>query len=180
MRRFAVVVGAVALAFSAALAIPVQANASGLHALAVGCSDTAYPPSPHATIMSSTTTPLVGQTIEASGTAYCPNEDVRLTLAGAFVGTTHTDGTGAFDPPLKVTKLGSQPLCGIGASGLPNDRDCITLIASTPHGTNGGGGGTSFTGVDILLLCALAAGLIAVGWALLTAGRRKRLTMIKS
>lgn len=184
MRRFGALIGAVCLGLGLAFALPSgaagAAGAAGLSALAGGCSDIAYPPSPHATIMASTTTPRVGETIEGSGTAYCPDEDVRLTLAGTFVGTTHTDSTGSFDPPVKVAQAGRQLLCGVGASGLPNDRDCIALVARS-HGTGGehahkpnGGGGTSFTGVDILLLCLLAAVLLGAGWALTVVGRRKR------
>jgi hypothetical protein len=180
MRRLYGVLGAIALTLGVALVVPAPAGAGGLQLLAGACNGNAYPPSPHAMIMSSTTTPALNETIEASGSAYCPNEDVRLTLAGTFVGTTHTDGTGAFDPPVKVTKTGKLLLCGIGASGLANDRDCLTLTVKS-LGTGGthqhkpsGGGGTSFTGVDILLLALLAAALLAGGSALAVAGRRKR------
>jgi hypothetical protein len=178
MRRYWAVVSALAMCFGLALAVPAAATAGGLHTLAGACNDTAYPPSPHATIMSSTTTPSVGETIEASGVAYCPDEDVRITLAGTFVGTTHTDGTGAFDPPVKVTKTGKLQLCGIGASGLKDDRDCLTLTVKS-LGTGGKHahkpGGTALTGVDIALLCLLAAVLVAAGWGFSAAGRRKKL-----
>jgi hypothetical protein len=185
MRRCTAVAGSIMLAFGLALAIPAAAGGAGLHAVGGACNATAYPPSPHAMIMSSTTTPALNETIEASGAAYCPDADVRLTLDGAFVGTTHTDGTGAFDPPVKVTKTGKLPLCGIGASGLANDRDCLTLTVKS-LGTGGvqghkpGGGGTSLTGADILLICVAGAVLLAAGWAFVAAGRRKRLVEIHS
>jgi hypothetical protein len=180
MRRFWSVVAALAMSFGLALAVPAAASAGGRHALpfAGACNDNAYPPAPHAMIAASTTTPSVGETIEASGTAYCPDEDVRLILAGTFVGTTHTDGNGAFDPPVKVTRTGKLQLCGIGASGLPNDRDCLILTVKS-RGTGGAHkhrhGGTSFTGVDVALLCLLAVVLVAGGWAFAAAGRRKQL-----
>ena len=186
MRRMWTLTGAAVVALGLTLAVPAAAaSAAGLNAAAAGaCNDSAYPPAPHATIMSSTTTPSVGETIEASGTAYCPDEDVRLTLAGKFVGTTHTDQAGDFDPPVKVTQTGKLLLCGIGASGLPNDRDCLTLTVTAQHQGGGGnhnpGGGTSFTGVDILLIVLAAVVLLAVGWALLAAGRRKRVAVTKS
>jgi hypothetical protein len=176
--------GAALVAIGLTLAVPAAAaSATNIKAAAAGaCSDSAYPPSPHATIMASTTTPSVGETIEASGTAYCPDEDVRLTLAGQFVGTTHTDGSGDFDPPVKVTQTGKLLLCGIGASGLPNDRDCLTLTVKT-HGQGGKhhpGGGTSFTGTDVALIVLAAVVLLAIGWALVAAGRRKRLVETRS
>ena len=184
MRRMWTLTGAALVAIGLTLAVPAAAaSATGLHAAAAGaCNDSAYPPAPHATIMASTTTPFLNETIEASGTAYCPDEDVRLTLAGKFVGTTHTDGTGAFDPPVKVTAVGKLQLCGIGASGLPNDRDCLTLTVKT-HGTGGShnpGGGTSITGTDIALIVVAAIVLLAAGWSLVAAGRRKRLVETRS
>jgi hypothetical protein len=167
-----------------ALAVPAAAaSATDLATATAGaCNAGAYPPAPHATIMSSTTTPSVGETIEASGTAYCPDEDVRLTLAGRFVGTTHTDRAGDFDPPVKVTQTGKLLLCGVGASGLPNDRDCLTLTVQAP-GQGGGhhpGGGTSFTGTDVLVIVVAGSALLGAGGALLVTGRRKRLVEARS
>lgn len=168
------------LVFDLASAVPAAAGAAGVHAPAGACNDTAYPPSQHAMIMASTTTPAVGETIEASGTAYCADEDVRITLDGTFVTTTHTDGTGAFDRAATVTRTGNLQLCGVGASGLGDDRDCLMLTvraggaASNVAAKNPGGGGTSFTGVDGLLLYLLGAVLLGAGWAFVAAGRHKR------
>jgi hypothetical protein len=139
--------------------------------------------------MSSTTTPAVGETIEASGTHYCPNEDVQLTLDGADVGTAHTDAQGAFDPPVVVNKAGSAlQLCGIGASGLADDRDCITLntraAAAAGNGNGNGsgnaGGGTALTGLDVAGLVALGVVLLVGGAALVATSRRKRLSGVQS
>jgi hypothetical protein len=180
MRRLSVLLTVLGLALLAALAVPTAALGAPAHALADACNSSAYPPSPHATIMASTTTPQVGETIEASGTSYCPDEDVALTLDGSPVGTAHTDGQGSFDPPVVVNKAGSAlQLCGIGASGLADDRDCITLStaagAVTPPNHGGSGGGTAFTGFDIAALCLLAAILLLGGGGLVVASRRKRL-----
>lgn len=184
MRRIWTLTSAAVVALGLALAVPAAASASASASVAGACDNSAYPPSPHATIMASTTTPSVGETIEASGAAYCGDEDVRITLAGAFVTTTHTDRTGGFDPPVKITQVGKLRLCGIGASGLRNDRDCLTLTVRAHHQGGGGGhnpgGGTSFTGVDILLLILLAVVLLAAGWALVAAGRRRRLAESRS
>ena len=178
MRRMWTLTGAAVMALGLAFAVPAAvASATGLQAAAAGaCNNSNYPPTPHAQIMASTTTPDVGETIEASGAAYCPNEDVRITLNGKFVTTTHTDSTGAFDPPVTVHETGKLPLCGIGASGLPNDRDCLTLTVKS-HGQGGvhnPGGGTSFTGTDIMLIVVAAAVLLGAGATLLVAGRRRR------
>jgi hypothetical protein len=181
MRRFWTLTGAAVVAVGLTLAVPaVAASASGLVAAtaAGACNDSAYPPAPHATIMASTTTPSVGETIEASGASYCPDEDVRLTLAGKFVGTTHTDQAGDFDPPVKVPHTGKLLLCGIGASGLPNDRDCLTLTVKAHHqggGSHSPGGGTSFTGTDVLLIVLAAVVLLGLGLGFVAAGRRKQL-----
>lgn len=180
MRRVWTLTSAAIVALGLTLAVPAAgASATGLAAaLAGACNNSDYPPQPHATIMASTTTPSVGETIEASGVAYCPNENVRITLAGKYVTTTHTDSTGAFDPPVTVHRTGKLPLCGIGASGLPNDRDCLTLTVTANHqqgGAHNPGGGTSFTGSDIMLIVVAAAVLLGAGAVLLVAGRRRRL-----
>jgi hypothetical protein len=135
-----------------------------------------YPPAPNATVQSSTTHPKVGQQIEASGIHYCPTEDVRLTIGGKFVGTGHTDATGAFDPQVVVPgPPGQKLLCGIGASGLATDRDCLTLFVAAAGTSNGGsGGGTSFTGVEIGALIAVAAVLLVGGAVFLRAGQRRK------
>jgi hypothetical protein len=184
MRRIGTLTSAVIIAFGLALAVPAAASAAGLRSTVGACNSNAYPPAPHATIMASTTTPSLNETIEASGTAYCPDEDVRITLAGRYITTTHTDSAGDFDPPVKVTQLGRLQLCGIGASGLPNDRDCLMLTVKQHEQGGGGshnpGGGTSFTGTDLLLLVLLAAVLLAAGLGLAAAGRRKRLAESRS
>ncbi|MDT4906698.1 MAG: hypothetical protein QOH52_4714 [Pseudonocardiales bacterium] len=172
---------AFALMLTAALALPMSASAQDLGTkIAPGTcvQPKPYPPSPNATIRSSSTTMKVAETIEASGIHYCPDEDVRLTIGGKFVGTAHTDAAGAFDPPVVVPgPAGSKQLCGVGASGLSTDRDCLTLVAraagsSGLAGAGGNtGGGTAFTGVEVALLCAVALLLIAGGVAFATAGR---------
>jgi hypothetical protein len=135
----------------------------------------AYPPTPDATVQASTTHPEVGQHIEASGIRYCPNENVTLTIAGTFVGTAHTDSAGSFDPQVVVPgPPGQKPLCGIGASGLPDDRDCLTLFVQGAGTSGNSSGGTSITGVEIGALTAVAALLIVAGVAFARAGRRRK------
>jgi hypothetical protein len=124
--------------------------------------------------MSSTTTPFVGQHIEASGIQYCPNEDVRLTIGGHFVGTAHTNSGQSFDPQVVVpAPVGDQLLCGVGASGLSSDQDCLTLHVVSPTAPNSGPP-LSFTGVEIGAMVAVAIALLVGGVLFATVGRRRK------
>jgi hypothetical protein len=161
----------------AAQAHPVAAPAASVLKKQVCPHPKPYPPSPHATVQSSTTHPRVGQHIEASGIHYCPNEDVTITIGGHFVGTGHTNGVGTFDPDVIVPgPTGQKLLCGIGASGLSRDRDCLTLFVqgSGTSGQGGGGGGTSFTGVEIGAMIAVAIALLVGGVVFARAGARRK------
>lgn len=128
-------------------------------------------------ILSSTTTPFQGQTIEVSGLGYQPNEDVALTIGGIPVGTAHTDSNGNFDPPVVVpaTLIGDQPLTGTGASHQPYDVDSLVLNirASGAGGSSSSSGGLASTGVDILTGVAIALALIGAGVLFARGGRRR-------
>ena len=180
MRRLLYALVALVLGCAAALlAAPAIASASSTHAAAPAkevCphDDPFYPYPIGATIMSSTTTPFIGQHIEASGIKYCHNEDVRLTIAGQFVGTAHTDNNGSFDPQVVVPgPVGDKLLCGVGASGLSEDQDCLTLHVVSPTGPNSGPP-LSFTGVEIGAIVAVALALIVGGVLFATVGRRRK------
>jgi hypothetical protein len=206
MRRLIRFVAVPALLLAGLLAVPAAAGATpGVRASAPGVraaapqqicpGAVAYPMSPGATIMSSTTTPYVGQTIKVSGVNYCPDEDVDITIGGKHVATTHTDGNGAFEPQVVVpAPTGQRVLAGVGASGLSADRDSLMLtiragagveaVAVGPTGGSGNGagsaggsgtGGLAFTGTEIALLIALAAALLGGGIGLMYAGRRRSL-----
>ena len=70
----------------------------------------------------------MGDPLEISGINYCPDEDVDLTIAGHHVGTAHTDSAGSFDPQVTTPgPPGPKQVCGIGASGLRHDRDCLFI-----------------------------------------------------
>lgn len=175
MRRVVTALVALALGALALLGGPAVASATP-RAAVVGppCPGSAlYPPSPDATIMSSTTTPFINQKIEASGIKYCPNEDVTLTIAGKFVGTAHTDGAGSFDPQVTVPgPVGDKLLCGIGASGLAADRDCLTLHVRAGTGPNNNHLGS--TGVEVATIVAVAVVLLGGGALFLSVGRRRK------
>jgi hypothetical protein len=137
-----------------------------------------YPPALcQAHIFSSTTAPTPGQTIEASGKDYHPNEDVDLTIGGIHVGTAHTDANGNFDPAVVVpaSLRGDQPLTGRGASGQPNDVDSVVLhIQVAGASGSSSSGGLASTGVEIAAFSAVGVALIAGGVAFAVAGRRRR------
>jgi hypothetical protein len=172
MRRRLLVVVALLVGAFAFIGVP---GASGAIAAPPGppCPG-ANPYSGHqAIIMASTTTPFIGQTFEASGIDYCPNEDVNITLRGVHVATAHTNGAGAFEPPVVATgPAGQAELCGIGATGQPNDRDCLelTIRAAAPNSNPP----LSFTGVEIGAMIAVAILLLVGGTLFATAGRRRR------
>jgi hypothetical protein len=143
---------------------------------AAGCTSSPYPPSPNATLQVSTTNPVVGARIKVGGIRFCANEDVDITISGKHVATAHTDAAGSFDPYVTVPgPAGTKPVCGIGASGLASDRDCLTINAQATGTTvqPGSNGGTAMTGVRIALLCVVALALLVAGGALATAGRRR-------
>lgn len=143
-----------------------------------------YPAVAAAAALVTTTTPVVGQTIEVSGSGMCTNEGVNIFIDAALVATAQTDGTGAFDPPVKVPgPAGVKTLRIVGASGLPNDSATVTLTVRASAGvagvsasrapTSNGGGGLASTGVRVALLALIAGGLIAGGVLLARSGRRK-------
>ena len=177
MRRPLSALVALALAVIGFVALPAAASAAPLRAAAaeVCPGAPAYPPHPDATILSSTTTPAIGQKIDASGIVYCPNEDVRITIAGAFVGTGHTDSSGSFDPQVVTVPgpAGDKQMCGVGASGLSNDQDCLTLHVGASN-TTPNGGGLASTGVEIAAIVGVAVILLAGGAFFATAGRRRK------
>lgn len=180
---------AVVVAILAFAAFPGAAQGRGVQAGVAASGDCPkplpYPQPPTATIATSANVVTVGQEIEVSGTGYCPDEDITITISGKVVGTAHSDADGNFDPPVIVPGPASeQELCGTGETGLARNADCLTLTtrdagaaASNSSGPGAGsndGGGTAFTGVQVSLLAALALLLIAGGVAFATAGRSRK------
>ena len=168
----------------AVLLVPTSASA-------VDCTIGSYPPGTQAEIAVSTNTPVAGETIEVSGQQYEANESVDIYIGGSlgapcnpddvtlgtFVGTAHTDGSGAFDPPVTVPAgaSGTTLLVGIGHSHDKFDyaSTFLQIGGTEPTGTGTGPHTPATTGFDIAILSAAAVVLISAGVLFTRGGRRK-------
>jgi hexosaminidase len=158
-----------ATVFGALLLVPAAAHAAG------------YPPTECASLSVSTTHPLPGEEITVSGTNFLPNADVRLELHSKtyVLKTVTTDSSGSFSTQVKLPNgvVGTHQI--VAASGAPSTCPTPTVtLHIQKHGTEGSsapppGHGTSFTGVDVLLIVIAAALLIGAGIALTRGGKRK-------
>lgn len=147
-------------------------------------SPVAYPAtgSDCASISVSTTVPAPGESITVTGQNFNPGGHVRLVLDnGDVLKRVTADADGSFTTTVKLPDgvTGSHILHARGGK-TDQPADCpadpgltIGSGASEPAGTPGHHGGTSFTGLDIGLLLAAAALLIAVGIALNRKSTRK-------
>jgi hypothetical protein len=173
MRRLLSALGALALLCTTAVFAAAPASA-------VPCSS--YPPGLcQAEIFASRNVLAAGDTFEGSGLIYYPNEDVRITIGGIFVGTAHTDPNGAFDPALVVplTLSGDQVMTGTGAHGTPDDvaSTLLHIVGGTEAtSTHKGSGPLASTGVQIAAILGAALVLIGGGLAISVIGRRRRAT----
>lgn len=171
--RFRAIVALSAVAV-AALFAPAAANAAAL-----------YPPTVCATISVSTTNPLPGESIVVSGVDFLANASVQLELQppGSVLKTVTTDSSGSFSTSVKLPDGVTGRLRVVATSGAPHTAGCpnnpFVVLNIQKHGTEGssastgGHHGTSFTGVDVLLVLLAAALLIAAGAALTMGGKRK-------
>lgn len=163
-----------------------------------------YPPSAGVMLMVSTTTPYQGQSIEVSGSGYCANETVTLSMGGQRLGTAHADAKGSFDPKVRITEdpgryrltgagqdgdhasvaMTVRPGSGVepisvhrpGANGPGSNGHAPAANGAVPAAAGAGTGGLAFTGIDVALLIAIAVALLGAGSYLVYAGRRRRLT----
>jgi hypothetical protein len=151
----------------------------------------AYPVTICATLSVSTTTPLVGQSIQVSGRNFDPNATIKLELQSKPwpLGSVKSDARGSFDTSVKLPAgvTGGHLIVAVGGntvhpSECPADPAQLLNIHAAGagssngagNGVGGNGGGTAFTGVDVLLLVLIAAVLLAAGVALSVSGRRRR------
>ena len=148
-----------------------------------------YPPATCALLSVSSTNPLVGEAITVSGVNFNPNASVRLALHMTASGkvydlkTVTTDNTGSFTTTVKLPDGVSGRGQIVAATGAPDIPGCppdpFVTIHIQGHGVAGssagptGPGGTSFTGVDVLLIVLAALVLLGIGYALTRAGKSK-------
>jgi hypothetical protein len=158
--------------------------AFGSMLLAPAASAAPYPPTVCASLSVSTTNPLPGQEITVSGENFIAGASVRLELHTVIyvLKTVDADGAGSFTTTVKLPDgvTGSHTI--VAATGAPSGGDCPTDPLQLIHIQTGGGstsagpggGGTSFTGVDVLAMLIGAAALVGVGVALNRSGQRRR------
>jgi hypothetical protein len=145
-----------------------------------------YPPTLCASLSVSTTQPLPGEEITVSGVNFLPDASVRLELHSTtyHLKTVTSDGAGTFTTNVKLPDgvFGTHRI--VATSGAPTGSTCpsepFVVIhiqrlgtAGSSASTPGHHGGTSFTGVDVLLILIAAALLIGVGVALNRGGKRR-------
>jgi hypothetical protein len=144
-----------------------------------------YPATVCAMISVSTTHPLPGETILVSGVDFRAHAAVRLELHSAprYLTTARTDARGSFATRVRIPEdiHGRHRL--VAATGRPDNANCpgnpyvaiyvqggVTASTAPPGGHHGG---TSFTGIDVLLILLAAAVLIGTGVALDRGGKRR-------
>lgn len=160
MKLRAVLALAVAI-FGAALFVPAGAA-------------TAYPPNICPSISVSTTHPLPGERIAVAGVNFTPNSSVRLVLhtPTQLLASVTTNSGGSFSTEVKLPNgvVGDHLL-----QANPHTARCpaSAMLHIQAAGTSGQHGGTSFTGVDVLLLLLAAAVLIAIGVVVNRGGKRR-------
>lgn len=145
-----------------------------------------YPPTVCATLSVSTTNPLPGEEITVSGANFIPDAGVHLVLRpGDYdLKTVVADASGSFTAQVKLPNgvFGTHRI--VATTGAPKSATCpsdpFVIIHIQKHGAagssagpGGNGGGTAFTGVDVLLLVLAGAVLLGAGVALTRGGKRK-------
>ena len=127
-----------------------------------------------------TTVPAPGESVTVTGSKFDAHGHVRLVLDGRVLRRVTADADGSFTTTVRMPDgvTGSHVLHARGGktnqpSDCPADPALNIGSGANGPGTPGHHGGTSFTGVDIALLLAAAALLIAVGVALNRKSRTK-------
>jgi alpha-L-fucosidase len=141
----------------------------------------AYPPTTCPGMLSlSTTTPLAGETITVTGADFTPGAQVHLVLHTKVfgLGTFKADSQGGFTAQVTLPEGVTGGHVISATSGAPHITQCpgVHVQIHAPAGTSAGPPGhhgTSFTGVDILLVVLVAAGLLGVGVALTRGGKQR-------
>ena len=139
-----------------------------------------YPPTTCPGALSvSTTHPLPGETITVTGHNFSPGGSVHLVLRpGPYdLGTFQADAQGSFTAHVKLPDGVVGRHVVVAVSGAPHIAQCAGAVIQIQAGgeSTGPGGppGTSFTGIDLLLILLAAAVLIAAGVLFVRSGKRR-------
>lgn len=182
MRLRAIVAIAAAALAAMLLAPAAQAAQPRPAAQAPGC----YPGGKGVSVAVSTTRPLVGEQITVSGAHFKAGATVRLVLhsPGTVLKTVTTNDRGMFTTTVTLPDgvTGRHRLVAVGPANRPDcPGDSSATLNIQSHGVAGtsagpgGPGGTSFTGVDVLLIVIAAVLLLGIGYLLnKTGGKRKQ------
>lgn len=122
-----------------------------------------------------------GGSITLSGGGFAPNADITITLESDPVTLERTaaDSSGFFEETVKIpsgTPPGTHTLKASGrAEGGGTQVLSTQIVLRAAGGASAvGGGELPFTGTDVTLFTAVAAGLAAIGSALWQTGRRRQ------
>lgn len=153
-------------------------------ATAADAQPVAYPPTICPTLSISTTTPLPGSSMTVSGTNFTPNATIKLELHSPtyVLATVKSSAQGTFTTSVKLPAgvTGNHEITAVGGGATATcPVDPVQILKITPPvgpggGTSGNGGGTAFTGVDVLLLVLVAAALLASGVAINRGAKRRK------
>lgn len=118
-----------------------------------------------------------GQEVALTGSGYAPNSEVTVLVYSApqVLATTVADGDGRFSVEVTVPAglaAGSHTLVAMGVDPA-GDPYTLTLPITVSGGTTGAGGLAS-TGADVAVPAIGGVAALAVGGALILAGRRRR------
>ncbi|MDT4901357.1 MAG: hypothetical protein QOJ78_2287 [Pseudonocardiales bacterium] len=134
----------------------------------------AYPPTTCPTMSISTENPLPGATMTVTGNNFAANASIQLRLdtsSGNVMATLTSSAAGAFSVQVTLPAglFGRHKFVAVGgdtdATGCPVDPFQVINVQpiSASSGAAGAGGGTAFTGFDIMALLVGAAVLIGAG-----------------
>lgn len=128
----------------------------------------------------STTHPLPGETITVTGSNFTANAQVHLVMHTKTydLGTFTANAQGQFAAQVQLPNGVTGRHVIFATSGAAHIKQCagIPIQIHSPAATSAGPGphhGNAFTGVDILLILLVAAGLLGAGVALTRGGKRR-------
>lgn len=155
--------------------------AIGLFFAVPAASATAYPPTTCPSLSVSTTNPQPGETFTLSSSGMPAHAMVKIYLHSdpILLKTVETDASGSFTTTITLPDgvTGTHTIVAVPdkpmAPGCPPPSVTIDI-----QGKNTNGGGTAFTGLDVLAMLLGAAVLIGIGVGLNRSGKRRRPTYI--